>query len=80
MIMCVMIASFMLGIGAANMETVMGGYGASAAFFDTLERIPIIDNAAPGGKQLEKYEGNICLSNVQFRYICFISFTLFIVY
>jgi ATP-binding cassette subfamily B (MDR/TAP) protein 1 len=42
--------------------------GAAAKLYSTIDRIPDIDSANPGGLKPEKVEGNIVLEDVQFSY------------
>lgn len=44
------------------------GRGAAAKLYDTIDRVPEIDSANPGGLKPEKVEGEITLENIKFSY------------
>lgn len=44
------------------------GRGAAAKLYATIDRIPDIDSASPGGEKPEHIEGEIKLENIQFHY------------
>lgn len=49
-------------------EATANARGAASKLFATIDRIPPIDSANPGGLKPEKVEGTITLENVQFNY------------
>jgi ATP-binding cassette subfamily B (MDR/TAP) protein 1 len=66
--LAILIGSFSLALLAPEMQAVTHGRGAAAKLFHTIDRIPEIDSANPGGLQPEKVEGEITLENVKFSY------------
>ena len=53
---------------APELQAVAHARGAAAKLFTTIDRVPTIDSADPGGLKPERCEGRITLENVQFNY------------
>lgn len=69
MIMAVIIASFVLGSMATNLDSVAKGIGAGASFFAIVDRSSTIDFTTTTGLKPANYEGSFQLQNVHFRYL-----------
>ncbi|KAH7885321.1 P-loop containing nucleoside triphosphate hydrolase protein [Phlebopus sp. FC_14] len=66
--LAILIGSFSLALLAPEMQAVTHGRGAAAKLFATIERIPDIDSADPGGLKPETVTGEITLHDVKFSY------------
>jgi ATP-binding cassette subfamily B (MDR/TAP) protein 1 len=66
--LAILIGSFSLALLAPEMQAVTHGRGAAAKLYHTIDRVPAIDSANPGGLKPEKVEGEITLENVRFSY------------
>ncbi|XP_006462775.1 hypothetical protein AGABI2DRAFT_207384 [Agaricus bisporus var. bisporus H97] len=64
----ILIGSFSLALLAPEMQAVTHGRGAAAKLFATIDRIPDIDSADPGGLQPEQVQGEIRLEDIHFTY------------
>lgn len=53
---------------APEVQAISHGRGAAAKLFATIDRVPTIDSADPGGLKPERCEGRITLENVKFNY------------
>lgn len=67
-ILTVIIASFVLGSAASNMDVIAKGLGASASFFAIIDRVPLIDSSSTIGSKPDDYDGTLTLNDVHFRY------------
>lgn len=67
-IMCVIIASFVLGSMATNFDSVAKGKAAASDFFTIIDRHSIIDFTNNNGIKPSNYDGSFHLENVHFRY------------
>ncbi|EGO23855.1 hypothetical protein SERLADRAFT_450147 [Serpula lacrymans var. lacrymans S7.9] len=66
--LAVLIGSFSLALLAPEMQAITHGRGAAAKLFSTIERVPDIDSANPGGLKPENVVGEIIFENVKFNY------------
>ncbi|KAF4617465.1 hypothetical protein D9613_006094 [Agrocybe pediades] len=66
--LAILIGSFSLALLAPEMQAITHARGAAAKLYDTIDRIPEIDSANPGGLKPEKVEGEITLENIKFSY------------
>ncbi|KIM85661.1 hypothetical protein PILCRDRAFT_776681 [Piloderma croceum F 1598] len=64
----ILIGSISLGILAPEMLALARGRGAAAKLFATIDRVPEIDSADPGGQKPEAVHGEITLEDVMFSY------------
>jgi ATP-binding cassette subfamily B (MDR/TAP) protein 1 len=64
----IMIGSFSLAMLAPEVAAVTSAMGAAAKLFATIDRVPAIDSADPGGLKPEKVAGEIELKDVRFHY------------
>ncbi|KAF8995780.1 ABC transporter type 1, transmembrane domain-containing protein [Cyathus striatus] len=64
----ILIGSFSLAMLAPEMQAVTNACGAAAKLYSTIDRIPDIDSADPGGLKPEKVEGRITLEGIEFSY------------
>lgn len=53
---------------APEIQAAAHGCAAAAKLFATIDRVPTIDSANPGGLKPERCQGNITLENVKFSY------------
>lgn len=67
-VFAILIASFSIAQLPTLIEATANARGAASKLFATIDRIPPIDSANPGGLKPEKVEGTITLENVQFNY------------
>ncbi|PPQ83491.1 hypothetical protein CVT25_006981 [Psilocybe cyanescens] len=66
--MSILIGSISLALLSPELQAVNNGRGAAAKLYETIDRVPDIDSANPGGLKPEKVEGEITLENVRFSY------------
>uniref|UniRef100_A0A8H8CEK7 P-loop containing nucleoside triphosphate hydrolase protein n=1 Tax=Psilocybe cubensis TaxID=181762 RepID=A0A8H8CEK7_PSICU len=66
--MSILIGSISLALLSPELQAVNNGRGAAAKLFETIDRIPSIDSANPGGLKPERVEGEITLEDVRFSY------------
>ncbi|PPQ96673.1 hypothetical protein CVT26_010302 [Gymnopilus dilepis] len=66
--LAILIGSFSLALLAPEMQAITHGRGAAAKLYDTIDRVPEIDSANPGGLKPETIHGEIVLENVKFSY------------
>ncbi|KAI0073491.1 P-loop containing nucleoside triphosphate hydrolase protein [Panus rudis PR-1116 ss-1] len=66
--LAVLIGSFSLALLAPEMQAITHARGAAAKLYETIDRVPSIDSADPGGLKPEKVEGEIRLEHVKFNY------------
>ncbi|TFK71922.1 P-loop containing nucleoside triphosphate hydrolase protein [Pluteus cervinus] len=66
--LAILIGSFSLAMLAPEMQAIIQGCGAAAKLFETIDCIPEIDSADPGGERPTKVEGEIELCDVKFNY------------
>lgn len=66
--LAILIGSFSLALLAPEMQAITHGRGAAAKLFQTIDRVPDIDSANPGGLKPETIEGFITFENVKFNY------------
>ncbi|KAG2129495.1 P-loop containing nucleoside triphosphate hydrolase protein [Suillus clintonianus] len=66
--LAILIGSFSLALLAPEMQAITHGRGAAAKLYATIERIPAINSADPGGLKPEKVIGEITLEDVKFSY------------
>ncbi|KAF9013235.1 P-loop containing nucleoside triphosphate hydrolase protein [Cyathus striatus] len=64
----ILIGSFSLAMLAPEMQAITHARGAAAKLYSTIDRVPDIDSANPGGLKPEKVEGKITLEGIQFSY------------
>ena len=67
-ILSIFIGSSNLIFLAPDLQVISHGCGAAANLFHTIDRVPNIDSADPGGFRPEKIEGHITFENVNFSY------------
>jgi ATP-binding cassette subfamily B (MDR/TAP) protein 1 len=67
-LLSIMIGSFSLAMLAPEVAAVTSAMGAAAKLFATIDRVPAIDSADPGGLKPEKAAGEIELKDVRFHY------------
>lgn len=67
-VFAILIASFSIAQLPTLIEATANARGAASKLFATIDRVPPIDSASPGGLKPEKVEGTITLENVQFNY------------
>ncbi|KAG5638718.1 hypothetical protein H0H81_010701 [Sphagnurus paluster] len=66
--LAILIGSFSLALLAPEMQAITNGRGAAAKLYSTINRIPNIDSADPGGQKPETVAGEIVLEDVKFSY------------
>ncbi|KAF8158097.1 P-loop containing nucleoside triphosphate hydrolase protein [Crassisporium funariophilum] len=66
--LAILIGSFSLALLAPEMQAITHGRGAAAKLYQTIDRVPDIDSANPGGEKPEKVEGEIVFEDVKFSY------------
>ncbi|EIN12716.1 P-loop containing nucleoside triphosphate hydrolase protein [Punctularia strigosozonata HHB-11173 SS5] len=64
----ILIGSFSLAMLMPDMQAISYAQSAAAKLHATIDRIPSIDSADPGGTKLEKVVGEIALEHVYFNY------------
>ncbi|EIN12733.1 P-loop containing nucleoside triphosphate hydrolase protein [Punctularia strigosozonata HHB-11173 SS5] len=64
----ILIGSFSLALLAPEMQAITHARGAAAKLYATIDRIPPIDSADPGGLKPENVVGEIVLEHVYFNY------------
>jgi ATP-binding cassette subfamily B (MDR/TAP) protein 1 len=57
-----------LGLAAPEVQAIAHARAAAAKLYATIDRVPTIDSADPGGLKPESCDGHITLENVQFTY------------
>jgi len=67
-VFAILIGAFSLAMMAPELQAVAHARGAAAKLFSTIDRVPTIDSADPGGLKPERCEGRITLENVKFSY------------
>ena len=60
--------SFSIALLAPELQAISQGRGAAAKLFATIDRVPPIDSADPGGKKLDQVAGRITFEDVKFKY------------
>ncbi|KAG1732478.1 P-loop containing nucleoside triphosphate hydrolase protein [Suillus lakei] len=66
--MAILIGSFSLALLAPELQAITRACGAAAKLFATIERVPDIDSANPGGLKPAKVTGEITFEDVKFNY------------
>ncbi|KAJ8580470.1 P-loop containing nucleoside triphosphate hydrolase protein [Rhizopogon salebrosus TDB-379] len=66
--LAIMVGSFSLALLAPELQAITRGCGAAAKLFATIERVPDIDSANPGGLKPEKVTGEITFEDINFSY------------
>ncbi|TFK69087.1 P-loop containing nucleoside triphosphate hydrolase protein [Pluteus cervinus] len=66
--MAILVGSFSLAMLGPEMQAIIQACGAAAKLFETIDRVPEIDSADPGGETPAKVEGEIELYDVKFSY------------
>ncbi len=66
--MSILIGSFSLAMLAPEVQAIGKATSAAAKLFSTIERVPPIDSADPGGLKPEVVHGTITFENVKFHY------------
>lgn len=66
--MSILIGSFSMAMLAPELQAVSKGQAAAAKLFDTIERVPSIDSADPGGEQPSEVVGHITFEDIKFHY------------
>ncbi|KAF8645234.1 hypothetical protein AX16_008061 [Volvariella volvacea WC 439] len=64
----ILIGSFSLALLAPEMQAVTHARGAAAKLYATIDRVPDIDSANPGGLKPETVQGEITVEDVRFSY------------
>ncbi|KAM6494368.1 multidrug resistance protein 1 [Amanita muscaria] len=64
----ILIGSFSLAMLAPELQALTNARGAAAKLYATIDRVPEIDSADPGGFRPGAVDGEISLHNVQFSY------------
>lgn len=67
-LLAVIFGTFALGSIGPRIEVFVGGLAAAQEIFQTIARIPCIDNLDPTGNKPVNIKGNIELKNVSFIY------------
>jgi len=67
-VIAILIGAFSLALMAPELQAVAHACGAAAKLFATIDRVPTIDSADPGGLKPERCDGRITLENVMFNY------------
>uniref|UniRef100_A0A8H7Y479 P-loop containing nucleoside triphosphate hydrolase protein n=1 Tax=Psilocybe cubensis TaxID=181762 RepID=A0A8H7Y479_PSICU len=66
--LAILIGSFSLALLAPEMQAINNGRSAAAKLYETIDRVPDIDSADPGGLKPEKVDGEIVLEDIRFCY------------
>ena len=66
--MSILIGSFSMAMVQPELQKVAKAQGAAAKLFATIDRVPAIDSADPGGEKPAFVEGRISFENVRFHY------------
>ncbi|KAF9557590.1 P-loop containing nucleoside triphosphate hydrolase protein [Agrocybe pediades] len=66
--MSIFIGSLSLSLLAPEVTTILNGRSAAAKLYETIDRVPDIDSANPGGLKPDATQGEITLENVRFSY------------
>ncbi|KAL1409886.1 GTPase-activating protein [Vanrija albida] len=66
--MAILIGSFSMAMISPELQAVSKGQAAAAKLFETIDRVPLIDSADPGGLQPEHVEGALAFKDVFFHY------------
>ncbi|KAJ7288261.1 P-loop containing nucleoside triphosphate hydrolase protein [Mycena rebaudengoi] len=66
--MAILIGSFSLAMLAPEMQAITHGRAAAAKLFSTIDRVPAIDSADPGGEKPDHVDGDIVFEDVVFSY------------
>ncbi|PPQ73650.1 hypothetical protein CVT26_010608 [Gymnopilus dilepis] len=64
----ILIGSFSLALLAPEAQAISNGLSAAAKLYETIDRVPPIDSADPGGLKPDQVNGEIVLQNVKFSY------------
>ncbi|KAF9781642.1 P-loop containing nucleoside triphosphate hydrolase protein [Thelephora terrestris] len=67
-VIAILIGAFSLGLAAPEVQAIAHARAAAAKLYATIDRVPTIDSADPGGLKPESCDGHITLENVQFTY------------
>lgn len=60
--------AFSLGLAAPEIQAISHAGAAAAKLYDTIDRVPTIDSANPGGLKPERCNGRITFEKVEFNY------------
>ncbi|KAJ2914131.1 hypothetical protein MD484_g6294, partial [Candolleomyces efflorescens] len=66
--LAILIGSISLTMLAPELQSLTQGCGAAAKLYETIDRVPSIDSANPGGLKPESVVGEITLQDVRFSY------------
>ncbi|KAL7421323.1 GTPase-activating protein [Cryptotrichosporon argae] len=66
--MSVLIGSFSMAMLTPEIQAISKGRAAAAKLFETIDRVPSIDSADPGGLRPDTVRGEISFENVKFHY------------
>ena len=66
--MSILIGSFSLSMVAPEVQAVSKAQSAAAKLFATIDRVPSIDSADPGGLKPDNVHGTITIEDVKFHY------------
>ena len=66
--MSVLIGSFSMAMVQPEMQKITKAQGAAAKLFATIDRVPPIDSADPGGEKPDEVHGTISFEGVKFHY------------
>ncbi|KAF9649396.1 P-loop containing nucleoside triphosphate hydrolase protein [Thelephora ganbajun] len=67
-VIAILIGAFSLALMAPEIQAIVHARGAAAKLFATIDRVPEIDSADPGGLKPERCEGRITFENIKFNY------------
>ncbi|KAH9483459.1 ABC multidrug transporter mdr1 [Psilocybe cubensis] len=67
-LLSILVGSMSMAMMADEMQAISNGRSAAAKLFETIERVPEIDSANPGGLKPLTVDGNIVLEDVHFAY------------
>jgi ATP-binding cassette subfamily B (MDR/TAP) protein 1 len=66
--LAIMFGAFTMSTMTPHLQAISTGRGAAAKLFYTIDRVPSIDSANPGGVKPQNVKGDITLHNVDFSY------------
>ncbi|KAN0063605.1 hypothetical protein ACQY0O_004053 [Thecaphora frezii] len=67
-IFSILIGAFSMAMMAPNMQALSYAFGAGAKVFETIDRVPAIDSADPGGLKPESCHGELTFRDIEFSY------------
>ena len=66
--LAILIGSFSMAMLNPELQAITKARGAAAKLFETIDRVPLIDSADPGGLKPDTVEGTITFEEVKFHY------------